>query len=111
MATPPPALPAPRGYLNLSFGRLGASILVSGGTILAPRGHLGGPWEKQERQEEVRNQIRVIFRLVSRSFAAPIFGLKFGHLGQKKTTHKRNMGLKTGSSAVQLSRAQAVAFS
>ena len=44
------------GFQNLSFGRPGASTLVPRG-ILAAWGHLGGPWEQQEGQVGVRNQM------------------------------------------------------
>ena len=44
------------GIQNLSFCRLGA--------ILAARGHLGGPWEQQEGQVGVQNQVFMIFEMI-----------------------------------------------
>ena len=42
---------------KLSFERHGASNWVPWGTILAPWGHPGGPWEQQEEHVDIWNQI------------------------------------------------------
>ena len=83
----------------LHFGTLG--------TIFAPRGHLGGPWEKQEGHEGIRNQVFIDLESISGPyfdsllgieawnfdfvsgvfpghFFATIFGAKFGRRGLLK---------------------------
>ena len=49
--------PAPFSSRRLSFKELGASILATWGTILAPHKHLGSPWEQQDGHEVVQNRI------------------------------------------------------
>ena len=58
---------------RLHFGTLGS--------IFAPRGHLGGPWEKQEGHEGIRNQIVIDLGSILGPYFNSFLGTDAGHSG------------------------------
>ena len=67
------------GCQKLSFERPGASNLapLPLGTIWAPCGHPGGPFEQQEGHVEVRNQIFSDLGMISRLHIVSFFGFRW----------------------------------
>ena len=56
--------PARFNFSWLPFGGLVSPFWHPGGTILAPREHIGGPWEQQDGREGVRNRTSIDFEMI-----------------------------------------------